>query len=63
MDVDHAAAGGMLVLTSCNFASEELDNLLEESRKFKRAGGLAYPTIEFGGKRGSRVVSQAFRRI
>jgi hypothetical protein len=55
-----------MVITSCNFAKEELQQMVEGyggGGKWRTVGGLSYPSFTFGGSDGSRVATLAFLRL
>lgn len=55
--------GGVLLVTSCNFTQDEIYKHFTDSGKFKYFGKVDYPTLEFGGAKGSTICTVAFEKL
>lgn len=55
--------GGILLITSCNFTQDEIYKHFTSSGKFEFFGKVDYPTIEFGGAKGSTICTVAFEKL
>ncbi|OBA24972.1 hypothetical protein HANVADRAFT_27743, partial [Hanseniaspora valbyensis NRRL Y-1626] len=51
---------GLFVITSCNFTQEELIKIIESSGNLKYYKHVNYPSIEFGGIKGTTICTVAF---
>lgn len=51
---------GIFLITSCNFTQEELVEIIESSGSLKYYKHITYPSIEFGGVKGSTICTVAF---
>ena len=54
------AQNGLLLITSCNFTQEELIRIIESTGNLKYYKNVNYPSIEFGGIKGSTICTVAF---
>lgn len=54
------AENGMFLITSCNFTQEELIRIIESTGNLKYYSHVNYPSIEFGGVKGSTICTVAF---
>lgn len=54
------AENGMFLITSCNFTQEELIGIIESTGNLKYYSHVNYPSIEFGGVKGSTICTVAF---
>ncbi|XBW37544.1 hypothetical protein QEN19_003124 [Hanseniaspora menglaensis] len=51
---------GLFLITSCNFTQEELVKIIESSGSLRYYKHVNYPSIEFGGVKGSTICTVAF---
>lgn len=60
-------AGGVLLVTSCNWTEGELIHWFEgvdgEGRGFEKVGRVEYRSFRFGGQEGQTVAAVCFRRV
>lgn len=54
------AQNGLFLITSCNFTQEELIRIIESTGNLKYYKNVNYPSIEFGGIKGSTICTVAF---
>lgn len=54
--------GSILLITSCNFTKDELIKIITKDTKLEVWDEINYPSFQFGGVKGSTVVSIAFVR-
>lgn len=54
------AKNGLFLITSCNFTQEELVKIIQASGKLRYYKHVSYPSIEFGGVKGSTICTVAF---
>lgn len=54
------AKDGIFIITSCNFTQEELIKIIESTGNLKYYKHVNYPSIEFGGVKGSTICTVAF---
>ncbi|KAI5814741.1 S-adenosyl-L-methionine-dependent methyltransferase [Pyronema omphalodes] len=56
--------GGWLIVTSCNWTEEELRKRMEAGcAELRFFGRVAYPSITFGGVKGSTICTVAWQRV
>ena len=54
--------GSILLITSCNFTKDELIKIITKDTNLEVWDEINYPSFQFGGVKGSTVVSIAFVR-
>ena len=52
--------GSILLITSCNFTKDELIKIITKDTNLEVWDEINYPSFQFGGVKGSTVVSIAF---